>query len=98
MMRRLGYNNVMIGAIKSNPAERTSVDYVQHALFNRYFAICERCDMVLKSITRTTWANNERAKLDKPAGDHWTHPMDAVKYFFCMLNDNSRKQIYGGRY
>lgn len=97
ILKSMGYTQVEICAIKSNPLERTSVDYVQHALFNRYFRICEKCDMVLKSISRTTWKDGERAKLDKPAGDHWTHPMDAVKYFFCMLHSNSRKRMIGGR-
>lgn len=97
ILKRLGFKKVELAAIKSSPLERTSVDFVQKELSENRFRICDRCDMVLKSITRTCWKDDERAKLDKPQGDCWTHPMDAVKYFFCALNGNSKKRVIGGR-
>lgn len=93
MLHKLGYRRVDIIAIHSNPLERTSVDLVNKALSDSAFRISERCGKVLTSITRTAWKDGERAKLDKPAGDNWTHPMDAVKYFFCALHDAGRKKI-----
>ncbi len=97
-LRDRGYSQVELCAIKQNPLERTSVDAVNYHLDENTFRVCEKCDMVLKSATRTTWKNGERAKLDKPPGEHWTHPMDAVKYFFCALDVAKGRQVRAGRY
>jgi len=96
MLRRIGYKNIVTMAIKANPRETVSVNYVQKAFADNEFQVCNRCDMVLRSLSRTAWANNEKQKLDKPAGDTWTHPMDAVKYYFCGIADNSKKRLIAG--
>lgn len=95
ILNKLGYKKVEIVAIRQAPLERVSVNYVQQALAERTFRIGSNCDKVLKSITRTTWKYGEQGKLDKPPGDTWTHPMDAVKYFFCALLQGNKTLITG---
>lgn len=96
-LNKLGYTDVRIMAIKSNPRERQSVDLVNSEFTDDNFRITENCGRVLKSVTRTTWKNDRRENLDKPAGETHTHHMDAVKYFFCALHDMSGRQVLGGR-
>ncbi len=95
ILNKLGYKRVEIVAIKQAPLERVSVNYVQQFLAERTFRIGANCDRVLKSITRTTWKDGAQGKLDKPAGDTWTHPMDAVKYFVCALLHGSKTLTTG---
>lgn len=97
VLKRLGYKYVQVVAIKANPLERTSVDLVQAAFADNILRIGSNCGMVLKSLTRTVWKDGKRANLNKPSNDTWTHPMDAVKYFFCAIERNSRRKLMAGR-
>ena len=97
ILKRLGYKYVEVMAIKANPQERVSVDFVQAAFADNILKIGENCAMVLKSLVRTCWKDGKRAALDKPANDTWTHPMDAIKYFFCAIERNARRRMHTGR-
>ena len=81
-LRELGYRSIVIMAPKPpNPLERLSVEAVNDAFMRGRLLVCDKCDRILKSLSRTSWKNGEKGKLDKPQDDSWTHPMDAVKYY-----------------
>lgn len=96
-LNKLGYQHIVIMASVSNPLERHSVNAVQNAFYHNMLNICERCDMVLKSISRTSWKKGEQNKLDKPSGDTWTHPTDALKYLVHDLMYNKQNKLLSGR-
>jgi hypothetical protein len=75
----LGYRNVSIHAAKAMPLERVSVNIVNRLLSENKLKVCDNCDMVLMSLSRTCWARGEQQRLDKPQNDTWTHPMDGIK-------------------
>ncbi len=79
-LKELGYQNVEICASRLVALETSSVDAVQRLLLNNLLKICKRARMLKKSLMATTWKPNVR-KLDKPAGETWTHWSDALKYW-----------------
>lgn len=96
-LNKLGYKHVQIMADESNPLERHSVNAVNHAFANSQLYVCERSDRILKSLARTCWSGSKKMKLEKPADDTWTHPMDAVKYFICSYLYGGKVKILSGR-
>lgn len=79
-LRELGYRKVSIRAFQSNPLETASVDAVQRLFSNDLLFISKRCVKLKKSLLATTWKKGIR-KIDKPAGETWTHHSDSLKYF-----------------
>lgn len=79
ILRQLGFNNVVLKASRSNPRETDSVESVQRLFRAGALAVCRRCKLLRKSLVATAWKKGVR-KIDKPAGDTWTHHSDALKY------------------
>lgn len=80
ILRRLGYKYVTIRALDFNPPEPDSVEALQRLFLNDYFYLNPRLKKTKKSLLATAWQKGIR-KLDKPAGETWTHWFDALKYF-----------------
>ena len=97
MLGEIGYKNVAITAIKAAWLERTAVDAVNREFADNKLHIAENCEVVIRSLSRTTWASGARNKLDKPQSDTWTHPMDAVKYYICANKDQKFRRVIHGR-
>lgn len=100
VIRRLltlaGFSNVVIIAIKSSPLERISVELVNQEFSNNRLFICSNNKPIFNSIQRTCWKGGKKANLDKPKGDTWTHPMDALKYLLLAIL-GTPKIFIGGR-
>jgi len=98
ILNELGYKNVTIRATVAVAPEAASVDAVQRLLARNLLLICKRCKMLRKSFLATTWKDGVR-KIDKPAGETWTHHGDAVKYWAWQETrdetGSNTKRIYG---
>lgn len=89
-LNALRYTNVTIHAAKSMPLERVSVNMVNRRFSENTLKVCDDCDMVLMSLSRTCWARGEQQRLDKPQNDTWTHPMDGIKCWEVAKNQRPK--------
>lgn len=93
-----GYRNVVICANRSNPPETASVDALNRLFLDDLLFVCRRCKLVKRSLQATTWQEGKR-KLDKPAGETWTHHADGLKYWAWQETRNianlDQGKIYG---
>jgi hypothetical protein len=79
-LRDLGFRNVSIAAMTSNPLETLSVQAVNDLFRENKLLICKRCKALKSSLITTKWKQGIR-KIDKPSGERHTHPGDALKYW-----------------
>lgn len=98
-LRDLGYKRVEIRAMISNPLESQSIEAVQKVFLNDLLLLCKRCTMTKRSLIATKWKKGTR-KLDKPAGETWTHHVDMLKYFVftemkSFTTEGASKKLHG---
>lgn len=80
----LGFKNVHIQATASKMAEIDTLDALNKVFFeNRCFVNFDLKDLK-RSFSMTQLKENQR-KIDKPAGENWSHKVDALKYLICRL-------------
>ena len=91
----LGYKDVDIQALKYNPVETHTVEALNKLFLDDEFYVCKRCTNFIRSLVSTRWKEGTK-KLDKPAGEDWTHWSDAVKYFAYVIQQEPTniKKIY----
>lgn len=90
-LRAIGYKRVEVRALKYNPKETLTVEAVNNAFSQDALRISRRCSKLKRSLMQTCWKKGER-KIDKPTGEDWTHPSDALKYFiFVRLGKSGAK-------
>jgi len=81
-LREIGYNKVVVIAPRPPaPLERVSVDITNRLFDEGILKVCENCDKVFESISKTVWKNEQRQKIDKPSGETHSHYMDSIKYY-----------------
>jgi hypothetical protein len=64
----------------ANPAVINRVNSVNKILTDKRIRINPRCKALVESLNRTTWKPGTR-NIDKPTGETWTHPTDALGYY-----------------
>lgn len=79
LLNELGFQVVIVDAIKSNPPEHISVEAVNEWFRKDKLYICKRCVNLRRSLIMTRYKDGQK-KIDKPAGENWTHWSDALKY------------------
>ena len=96
LLRELGYNRVEIRAARSNPPETASVDALDNLFLRSQLYVCKRLRLLRNSLLATTWKEGTR-KIDKPAGETWTHHGDAAKYWAHAVGreDPNMQKIHG---
>lgn len=90
-LRRLGYHRVHICALRSNPIETVSVEYLNRMFLRDELYICESLKELQRSLLFTRWKENSK-NIDKPSGEDWTHYSDALKYFAFALNHKNNNR------
>jgi hypothetical protein len=79
-LRSFGYHKVIIRASRGVVLEGDSIDCLNRTFFNNDIFIDRSCRTLIRSLFKTAWKSGLR-KLDKPAGEDWTHWLDALKYY-----------------
>ena len=92
LLRKLGYKDITICALKYNPAQTVSVAALNNWFLKDYLLICERCVKLRRSLLFTRWKENS-SEIDKPGKEDWTHPSDAQKYLAYALQENDFRKV-----
>lgn len=79
-LAELGFRNVEIRASRQVAPEASSVDSLNKLFSKDLFLVSKKCRNLRRSLLATSWKKGTR-KIDKPAGETWTHPSDGVKYW-----------------
>lgn len=92
------YTRVYIEASKKVAPETSSVNSVNSLFSHARIKLNPNCRGLVRSFQATRWKQGVR-KLDKPAGETWTHRSDSFKYLIYQLEVidalNSKGRIYG---
>lgn len=91
-LKELGYLDIEICAVRHNPSETVSVDALNKWFLGDYHYICKRCENYRRSLIATRWKEGTK-KIDKPAGEKWTHWGDAQKYLAYALEENAGRTV-----
>lgn len=79
-LNQLGYKHVEIRAARALALTSDTVQALQRLFLENLIAVCKRCQVLRTSLLSTAYKKGTR-DIDKPAGETWTHAVEALKYF-----------------
>jgi hypothetical protein len=87
-LRSLGYRNVSLQALRSNPIVRQRLEKVAALMAYEYVSVTSECTKTIMGFRKTalkegTW------DIEKPSGEDWTHYPDAFTYGLFKLYKNT---------
>lgn len=87
-LRGLGYRNISIQSLRSNPIVRQRLEKVAALMAYEYTAVTSECKKLITGFRKTslkegTW------DIEKPQGEDWTHFPDAFTYGLFKLYKNT---------
>lgn len=84
VLDNLGYRNVHIQATDKKMRQIDTLDSVNTVFYEDRLYLNPDIRELKRSLAMTQLVKNQR-KIDKPAGEDWTHKLDALKYLICRL-------------
>lgn len=87
-LRGLGYKNVNLQALRSNPIVRQRLEKVAALMAYEYTAVTFECRKLITGLRKTTLKEGTW-DIEKPAGEDWTHFPDAFTYGLFKLYKNT---------
>jgi hypothetical protein len=90
MLNLLGYQNVVIKAIRYNPKEETTAKALNDLFEKDALLINRKCRLLKRSLIGTVYKEGTR-KINKPAGETITHMGDSLKYWAYVKHFTTTK-------